>query len=146
MGALKKIYSSTQNYCFHFCRFQIFKFAVGVLPVISGYLDHVISIVDCTHHYSNVIISAMASQITVVFSVYSTVCSGADQEKHQSSASLAFVRGIHRGAVNSPHKWPVTRKKNSICPFDDVIMLCNMPGMPYIVLCWNALCWYYGAS
>ena len=42
-----------------------------------------------------------------------------DQRKHQSSASLAFVRGIHRGPVNSPHKWPVTRKT---FPFDDVIM------------------------
>ena len=45
--------------------------------------------------------------------------SDADQRKHQSSASLAFVRGIHRGPVNSTHKWPVTRKK---FPFDDVIM------------------------
>ena len=39
--------------------------------------------------------------------------------KHQSSVSLAFVWGIHRGPVNSPHKWPVTRK---MFPFDDVIM------------------------
>ena len=61
----------------------------------------------------------MASQITSLTIVYSTVYSGADQRKHQSSASLAFVRGIHRGPVNSPHKWPVTRK---IVPFDDVIM------------------------
>ena len=38
---------------------------------------------------------------------------------HQSSASLAFVRGIHRWPVNSPHKLPVTRK---MFPFDDVIM------------------------
>ena len=52
----------------------------------------------------------MASQITSLTIVYSTVYSGADQRKHQSSASLAFVRGIHQGAVNSPHKWPVTRK------------------------------------
>ena len=44
---------------------------------------------------------------------------GCISKKHQSSASLAFVRGIHRGPVNSPHKWPVTRK---IFPFDDVIM------------------------
>ena len=51
--------------------------------------------------------------------VYSAVYSGADQRKHQSSASLAFVRGIHRWPVNSPHKWPVTRK---MFPFDDVIM------------------------
>ena len=49
----------------------------------------------------------------------STVYLGADQIKHQSSASLAFVRGIHRGPVNSLHKWPVTRKMFS---FDDVIM------------------------
>ena len=40
-------------------------------------------------------------------------------KKNQSSASLAFVRGIHRGPGNSPHKWPVTRK---MFPFDDVIM------------------------
>ena len=53
---------------------------------------------------------AMASQITSLTIVYSTVYSGADQSKHQSSASLAFVWGIHRGPVNSPHKWPVTRK------------------------------------
>ena len=45
---------------------------------------------------------------------YSTVYSDADQWKHQSSASLAFVRGIHRGPVISPHKWPVTRKNVSI--------------------------------
>ena len=38
------------------------------------------------------------------------VYSGADQRKHQSPASLAFMRGIHRWAVNSPHKVPVTRK------------------------------------
>ena len=61
----------------------------------------------------------IASQITSLPSVYSTVYSGADQSKHQSSASLAFVWGIHRGPVNSPHKGPVTRK---MFPFDDVIM------------------------
>ena len=63
--------------------------------------------------------SAIASQITSLTIVYSTVYPGADQSKHQSSASLAFVWGIHRGPVNSPHKWPVTRK---MFPFDDVIM------------------------
>ena len=62
---------------------------------------------------------AIASQITSLTIVYSTVYSDADERKHQSSASLAFVRGIHRGPVNSPHKWPVTRKMFS---FDDVIM------------------------
>ena len=65
------------------------------------------------------IVCTMASQITSLTSVYSTVYSDADQRKHQSSASLAFVRGIHRGPVNSPHKWPVTLK---IFPFDDVII------------------------
>ena len=47
---------------------------------------------------------AIASQITSLTIVYSTVYSDADQRKHQSSASLAFVRGIHRGPVNFPHK------------------------------------------
>ena len=63
---------------------------------------------------------AIASEITSLTIIYSTVYSDADQRKHQSSASLAFVRGIHRGPVNSPHKWPVTRK---MFPFHDVIML-----------------------
>ena len=62
---------------------------------------------------------AIASQITSLTIVYSTVYWDADQRKHQGSASLAFVWGIHRGPVNSPHKWPVTRK---MFPFDDGIM------------------------
>ena len=72
-------------------------------------------------HYTDVTMSPMASRITSLGIVYSTVYSVADQRKHQSSASLAFVRRIHRGPVNSPHKWPVTRK---MFPFDDVIMTC----------------------
>ena len=72
-----------------------------------------------TSHYDDVRMGAIASQITSLTIVYSTVYSGADQSKHQSSASLAFVWWIHRGPVNSPHKWPVTRK---MFPFDDVIM------------------------
>ena len=72
-----------------------------------------------TSHYDDVTMSGMASQITSLTIVYSTVYPGADQRKHQSPASLAFVRRIHRGPVNSPHKWPVTRK---LFPFDDVIM------------------------
>ena len=54
--------------------------------------------------------SAMAFQITSLTIVYSTVYSGADQRKHQRSTPLAFVRGIHRWPVNSPHNGPVTRK------------------------------------
>ena len=69
---------------------------------------------------------AIESQITSLTIVYSTVYSDADQRKHQSSASLAFVRGIHRGPVNSPHKWPVTGK---MCPFDDVIMSLSCGGL-----------------
>ena len=61
-------------------------------------------------HYSDVIMSPTVSQITGVSIVYSTVCSGVDQRNHQSSASLAFVRGSHRSPVNSPHKVTVTRK------------------------------------
>ena len=72
------------------------------------------------HHYDDVIMGTSASQITSLAIVYSIVYSSADQRKHQSSASLAFVRGIHRAPVNSPHKWPVTRK---MFPFDDVVMM-----------------------
>ena len=69
--------------------------------------------------------SAVSSQITSLTIVYSSVYSGADQRKHQSSASLAFVRVIHRSPVNSPHKRPVTRK---MFPFDDVIMFFSTEG------------------
>ena len=63
--------------------------------------------------------STMAAQIPSLTIVFSTVYSGTDQRKHQSSASLAFVQGIHQWPVNSPHKGPVTQK---MFPFDDVIM------------------------
>ena len=66
--------------------------------------------------------SVMASQITSLTIVYSIFYSSADQRKYQSSASLAFVRGIHRWLVNSPHKGPVTWK---MFTFDDVIMESN---------------------
>ena len=61
----------------------------------------------------------IASQITILTIVDSTFYSGPDQSKHQSSVSLAFVWGIHRGPVNSPHK---------CFQLDDVIMPC--------VWCW----------
>ena len=54
-------------------------------------------------------------------------------KKHQSSASLAFVREIHRGPVNFPHKWPVTRK---MFPSDDVIMLGDAH-QTQLILCWG---------
>ena len=91
-------------------------------------------------HYSDVIMSMMASQITGVVIVYWMFCSSADQTKHQSSTSLAFVRGIHRWPVNSPHKWPVTRKMFQI---DDVIMKSPWPAeFPARgPLMWTALSW-----
>ena len=82
-------------------------------------------------HYDYVIMGAMVSQITSLMIVYSTVYLGADQSKHQSSAPLAFVWGIHRGPGNSPHKWPATRK---IFLYDDVIMISITVGIfdPYL--------------
>ena len=82
------------------------------------------------NHYNDVIMGAIASQITSLTIVYSIVSSDADQRKHQSSASLAPVRGIYRGPVNSPHKWPVVRK---MFPFDDVIMA----GVKFSIVFWN---------
>ena len=72
-------------------------------------------------HYNDVIMGVIASQIISLTIVYSTVYSDTDQRKHQSSASLAYVWGIHR----PPHKWPVTRK---MFPFDDVIMFFGVTG------------------
>ena len=72
-------------------------------------------------YYSDVIMSAMASQIACISIVCSTVYPGAYQRKHQSSVSLAFVRGINRWPVDSPHKGPVARK---MVLFDDVIIIC----------------------
>ena len=82
-------------------------------------LVNIDSCYGCLHHYNDVIMGLMASQITSLTIVYSSVYSGTDQRKHQSSTSLAFVRRIHRSLVNSPHKGPVMRK---MFPLDDVIM------------------------
>ena len=71
-------------------------------------------IMQTIKHCNDVIMIAMASQITSLAIVCSVLYSGADQRKYQRSASLAFVRGIHRWPVNSPHKGPVTRKNISI--------------------------------
>ena len=81
------------------------------------YCNYLRSLLENIHH-SDVIMGMMASRITSVLIVCSTVSSSADQREHQSSTSLAFVRGIHRWPVNSPNKRPVTGKT---FPFDDVI-------------------------
>ena len=80
-------------------------------------LRNTVVVISFGAHCNDVVMGAMASQITSLTAFYSTVYSGADQRQHQSPASLAFVWGIHRWQVNSPHKWPVTRK---MFPFDDV--------------------------
>ena len=80
-------------------------------------------------HYCDVIMGAMAFQITSLTTVYSPVYSGADQIRYQSSASLAFVRGIHRWPVNSSHKWPVTRNFFHLMtsPWRPIFVVCGFP-------------------
>ena len=92
---------------------------LGLLDDLREVFAKWLSLTHCYYHYNAAIMGAMASQITSPTIVYLTVCSDEDQRKHQRSASLAFVRVIHRWPGNSPHKWPVTRK---MFPFDDVIM------------------------
>ena len=75
-------------------------------------------------HYSDIIMGMIVSQFASLTIAYSNVNSGADQIKHRSSASLAFVLEIHWWPVNSLHKWPVTQK---MFPFDDVIMVNLQP-------------------
>ena len=74
-------------------------------------------------HYSDVIMGTMASQITSLTIVFSTVYSGADQRKHQSS-------GVGNSPVTGafPHKWSVTQK---MFPFDDVIIYTQTPGFSF---------------
>ena len=99
--------------------FNISFWVISYIAQTSGTWKAVVNSPCDNAHYCDVIMEANASQITSLTIVYSAVYLGADHRKHQSSASLAFVRGIHRRPVNSPHKWPVTRK---MFPFDDVIM------------------------
>ena len=94
--------------------------------------------------------SAIECQINGILIVCSTVCSGADQRKHQSSASLAFVGGIHQWPVDSPHKGPVIW---NMFPFDDVMthLRSRLPLLPIPqvscpprdprVLLWHPLSW-----
>ena len=78
-------------------------------------------------HYSYIIMGVMTSQITSLTIVYSTVYSGADQRKHQSSVSLGFVWGIHRRPVNSPHKGPVKRKIFFLMMLSCYMQYCVIP-------------------
>ena len=119
MHSLKHIYlciplsAFLSNHRLFFCFSQYIALYISSLFCDSPWKHHIFKT-----HYSDVIMDVMASKITNLTIVYSTVYSGAGQRK-QSSASLAFVWGIRRWPVNSPHKGPVTHK---IFPFDDVIM------------------------
>ena len=116
----------------HLCE-DIIKSSMRLVMIRRNNLPQILWDVITRLHYGDVIMDEIASQITSLTIFYSTVYSDVDQRKHQSSASLAFVRGIHRGPVNSPHKWPVTRK---MFPFDDVIMLPLIPASATQVLNW----------
>ena len=113
----KSIWNIRLKNCGHFVSYT--NVSVSMTPGHNGFTWWLFSNMMIKCHYSDVIMGAMASQITTVSIVYSPVYSSADQRKHQSSVSLAFVRGIHRWPVNSPHKGPLTRK---MVPFDDVII------------------------
>ena len=83
-----------------------------------------------TAHYSDDIMSTMASQITDVSIICSTVCSGAAQRQK----SKLLVRGIHRWSVDSPNKEPVTRK---LFPFDVIIMDMIAPRVERMNMWWR---------
>ena len=109
------------NHHFHHNYITESKYDDGIESVAASlwYLSSPMDAIS-ERQYDDVIMGAIATLITSLMIVYSTVNSDADQIKHQSHASLAFVWGMHRGPVNSPHKWPVTRK---MFPFDDVIVI-----------------------
>ena len=140
-------------YSFLFILFKIFWFYMKVKVSDHAWLfwENWMTFINCDFrgvfyqsHYDDVILSLMASQIISLAIVYSTSYSGVDQRNHQSSASLAFVRGIHRGPVNSPHKRPVTQK---MFPFDDVIMYMKSSMFLWIrlfrIFWWNMKCAFH---
>ena len=95
------------------------------------------------NHYSDVIMSTMASQITRLTIVYSTVYSGADKKKHQSSASLAFVWRIPRWAETVSIWWrhhgtvlgDQERKSSQITPAVSRVVFSPRPVHQLIYLC-----------
>ena len=117
---------------------NLVSWTTAILAYVYSYMEAQVNEINQSH-YSDVIMSAMASQISRLTIVYSTVYSGADQIKHQSPTSLAFVRGIHRWPVNSPHKAPVTRK---MFPYGDVIML---PQLTFVTLSTSDILGLYNA-
>ena len=122
-----KICGSATNLSMGFALLRTLK-QCNPIPSINhlqhGWIPRLDLVAILNSHYNDVIMSTLASQITSLPIVYSVVYLRRKSKKHQSSASLAFVMGIHRWSVNSPHKGPVTRK---MFPFDDVIMLAGIP-------------------
>ena len=119
-------------YCLHPGNTTVLRLDIALIPAALCYSSWACRLL----HYSDVIMSSMASQITGVSVVYSTVSLSADQTNYESSASLAFVRRIHRWPVDSLHKGPVTRKR---IRFDDVIMniSCSWQGVHKDTHCWK---------
>ena len=87
-------------------------------------------------HYSDVIIRAMASRLLTQPFVQAQI-----NENILSTISLAFVRGIHRWPVNSPHKGPITRK---MFPFSDVTIITHQEPVPYIGNLNQFITWHAG--
>ena len=96
-----------KSYLINSSRYQIYVCRSMIKWLISPVL---IYLVKSHSHFSDVDVSSMVFQITAVLLACPTVCSGVDQRKYQSYASLAFVRGNHRRPMDSPNKGPVTRK------------------------------------
>ena len=102
------------------------------------------------HHNNDVIMTTIGSQITSLTVVYSTVYSDADQRKHQSSASLAFVWWIHRdrwiprtkGQLRGKcfhlmtSSWLSGMNGSEICinVFDACLRQCDKTGLPKTVI------------
>ena len=97
-GAAVWVFECISNFIPHFLRHVIINLSQSMLakwaPDVGYYVFKVVEVCYikiCNIHYSDVIMDVTASQITSVLIVYSTVCSNADQRKHQISALLAFV-------------------------------------------------------
>ena len=100
-----------------------------------------------TMHYNDVIMGAIASQNTSLAIAYSIVYSDADQRKHQSPASLAFVRWIPRtnGQLRGKCFHLMTSSWiHSSFPYDDEntsYKECNMLYLECNIVSLNMQCW-----
>ena len=99
------------------------------------------------YHYCDFKMGAVASQITSLMIVYSTVYSDANKRKHQSSMSLAFVRGIHRGPVQVM-AWcrQATTHYLSQCCLSQCCQCCLTAPSHYLSQCWPRSLSPYGVT